>query len=462
MSSTHAVPPAECSVIHPLEAMKNKLVLLVVLLALNTNKVHPMPYKQEAGNCRNSETEYWNEEVALCCKKCPPGHRMKQECTETADTQCEPCGLEQYIEDWNYSPNCLSCTKCKSKKGLEYAQTCTSTRNSKCVCKTGTFCYLGFDDPYCTDCKGYKLCKPGERVSVEGTRNSDRVCEKCPTNPCSSPSTITVSTVVTVNKTSTTPPGPKESTQTVKPILTVRPTSPEDPPTSKMVAVIASAAGILLLLIFVICLLTLCKRKWTKDSGNLPHKVDANGNCETAIKQNGHSSSSVESPMTSLPMTSQEQVCLLAKGEVSSDQSLSSSDTETSIRTDGFSRNDSLRPLQPTLGIDNPSSVLSEPMVLQSFTEPMAHRPSLSTQGSSQPTSPLIVSPLTNSPHVNVNITLHIGNGSCGTPSFQPTDVNQSEYQLPFGQEEESVSSPQQEAGKLSLISVQESPTVCT
>lgn len=32
-----------------------------------------MPYKQEAGNCRNSETEYWNEEVALCCKKCPPG-----------------------------------------------------------------------------------------------------------------------------------------------------------------------------------------------------------------------------------------------------------------------------------------------------------------------------------------------------------------------------------------------------
>uniref|UniRef100_A0A3Q2GHW3 TNFR-Cys domain-containing protein n=1 Tax=Cyprinodon variegatus TaxID=28743 RepID=A0A3Q2GHW3_CYPVA len=380
-------------------------------------------------------------------------HRMKQECTETADTQCEPCGLEQYIEDWNYSPNCLSCTKCKSKKGLEYAQTCTSTRNSKCVCKTGTFCYLGFDDPYCTDCKGYKLCKPGERVSVEGklthsnitvfckyyvcvfssgTRNSDRVCEKCPTNPCSSPSTITVSTVVTVNKTSTTPPGPKESTQTVKPILTVRPTSPEDPPTSKMGKP------------FIV-------------------QLTYNQRFSTLILlANGHSSSSVESPMTSLPMTSQEQVCLLAKGEVSSDQSLSSSDTETSIRTDGFSRNDSLRPLQPTLGIDNPSSVLSEPMVLQSFTEPMAHRPSLSTQGSSQPTSPLIVSPLTNSPHVNVNITLHIGNGSCGTPSFQPTDVNQSEYQLPFGQEEESVSSPQQEAGKLSLISVQESPTVCT
>uniref|UniRef100_A0A3Q2CVB8 TNFR-Cys domain-containing protein n=1 Tax=Cyprinodon variegatus TaxID=28743 RepID=A0A3Q2CVB8_CYPVA len=375
---------------------------------------------------------------------------MKQECTETADTQCEPCGLEQYIEDWNYSPNCLSCTKCKSKKGLEYAQTCTSTRNSKCVCKTGTFCYLGFDDPYCTDCKGYKLCKPGERVSVEGKLTHSNITVYMfivflyinyylEVQMCALLSNLLVRSFA--------------NTMFVfshQVHVTLIECVKSAPPIHVQALLLSSQFHF-----GTFCTECQCFSV-SPDSGNLPHKVDANGNCETAIKQNGHSSSSVESPMTSLPMTSQEQVCLLAKGEVSSDQSLSSSDTETSIRTDGFSRNDSLRPLQPTLGIDNPSSVLSEPMVLQSFTEPMAHRPSLSTQGSSQPTSPLIVSPLTNSPHVNVNITLHIGNGSCGTPSFQPTDVNQSEYQLPFGQEEESVSSPQQEAGKLSLISVQE------
>lgn len=155
-------------------------------------------------------------------------------------------------------------------------------------------------------------------------------------------------------------------------------------------------------------------------------------------------------------------MCLLEKGEVTSDQSVSSSDTETSTRADGSSSHESLRPLQPTLGLDNAASLLSEPMTLQSFTDPAAPQRSISTQSSSQPTSPQIVSPVTNSPHVNVNITLHIGNGSCGTPSFQPTDFNQVEHQLPFGQEEESVSSPQQEAGKLSFMSVEESPSYCT
>uniref|UniRef100_A0A3B5M3I8 TNFR-Cys domain-containing protein n=1 Tax=Xiphophorus couchianus TaxID=32473 RepID=A0A3B5M3I8_9TELE len=450
--------------------------ILVLLLLLTLRTIKP----DSNGNCRNLTTEYLHDGINLCCKKCPPGQRLRRECSRNSDSECEPCGSDQYIETWNYTPNCLSCTKCKEKKGLVNHQDCTSTRNAKCVCKSGMFCEMGFNNPFCTDCRQYRVCRPGFRVSVPGTLNSDVKCEKCPTNPCPLRTTVqTVTTTVTVN--ATTPRGPQQMTQPVRSHLTLEPKGPkpEQPisemgtsfisslyclisvsvclflmsdlnlhlcPTFCLVAVIAGASGFLLFLIIVFLLLILCKRKKTR--GNITHtSLDDRRNF---------------SQMISYKLTSPEQMCLLEKGEVTSDQSVSSSDTETSTRADGSSSHESLRPLQPNLGLDNAASLLSEPMTLQSFTDPAAPQRSISTQSSSQPTSPQIVSPVTNSPHVNVNITLHIGNGSCGTPSFQPTDFNQVEHQLPFGQEEESVSSPQQEAGKLSFMSVEESPSYCT
>uniref|UniRef100_A0A3B3U6I7 Tumor necrosis factor receptor superfamily, member 1B n=1 Tax=Poecilia latipinna TaxID=48699 RepID=A0A3B3U6I7_9TELE len=408
--------------------MKDILVLLLL--------VRSLPYQPDSnGNCRDLTKEYLHDDINLCCKKCPPGQRLKQECSRSSDTVCEPCGPEQYIETWNYTPNCLSCTKCKAKNGLENNQTCTPARNAKCVCKRGTFCELGFDNPYCTNCRSYTVCKPGFRVSVPGkcTLNSNVKCEKCPTNPCPPHTTAqTVTTTVTVN--ATMPRGPQQTMQQpVRPLLTMTPKySKTEQPISEMVSCVRHA----------------CDDIKTLTRDLFPH-------------QNGHSNFG-DSQMILFKHTSPEQMCLLEKGEVASDQSVSSSDTENSTRADGFSSHESLRPLQPTLGLDNPASLLSEPLTLQSVTDPVAPQRSISTQSSSQPTSPQIVSPVTNSPHVNVNITLHIGNGSCGTPSFQPTDVNQAEHQLPFGQEEESVSSPQQEAGKLSFMSVEESPSYCT
>ncbi|KAM4582428.1 tumor necrosis factor receptor superfamily member 1B isoform 2-T2 [Fundulus diaphanus] len=438
--------------------MKDILPLLV-LLTVQTNKVHPLPYHPDSyGICRNHTTEYFVESTNLCCKRCPPGHRLKQECDGASDSQCVPCGPGQYMENWNFYQNCFSCTKCKEKKGLEYAQECTPTTDAKCVCKSGMFCEMGFNDPYCTHCASFSVCKRGYRVSVKGTGNSDVKCEKCPTDPCEPRTTTVMTTVpvmttVTVSSNFTTPRAPEESTHTVGAysIMGTKP-SKRGQPTSEIVPVIAGVAGSLLFfIIVVVLLLILYKRKRARDPGNLPPKLDANGNRETAEK-NGHSNSG-ESRMISLTLTSPEQEFLLEKGDVASDQSLSSSDTETSTKADGS------WPLQTTLGLDNLSCVLSEPMALQSITDPHAALPSVNTQSSSQPTSPLILSPVTNNPHVNVNITLHIGNGSCGTPPFHPTDFNQVEDKLPFGKEEESVSSPQQEAGKLSFMSVQESPS---
>ncbi|KAK5934157.1 hypothetical protein CgunFtcFv8_014576 [Champsocephalus gunnari] len=88
-------------------------------------------------------------------------------------------------------------------------------------------------------------------------------------------------------------------------------------------------------------------------------------------------------------------------------------------------------------------------MTLISDMESVRPQASVPPQSSSQPTSPQVISPLTTIPIVN--ITVNIGHGSCGTPNG--THI---ESQLQFRDEEELLSIPQQEAGKESLMSVQE------
>lgn len=233
----------------------------------------------------------------------------------------------------------------------------------------------------------------------------------------------------------------------------------------------------------------------TSLSGTDEHpKVDANGNCESGDKvsipllfflntflnigvtiQNTEDQPFFyifplqinpnylgETQLASFTVTSPEQRHLLQNGEASSDHSQCSNNTETLTRTDGCSSLESIGPLQSTLALHDPHSALSEPRSLHSNIEPFTPQPSIpiqySSQPSSQPTSPQVISPVTTSPHVNVNITFHIANGSCGTPtSITPTDLRQVDSKLPFGEEEETFSIPQQEAGKQSLMSVQES-----
>ena len=54
-------------------------------------------------------------------------------------------------------------------KGLQEVQNCSSATNRKCVCQPGKFCHMGFNDPYCSACSTYKLCRVGHGVSVPGT-----------------------------------------------------------------------------------------------------------------------------------------------------------------------------------------------------------------------------------------------------------------------------------------------------
>uniref|UniRef100_A0A3Q1BCY1 TNFR-Cys domain-containing protein n=2 Tax=Amphiprion ocellaris TaxID=80972 RepID=A0A3Q1BCY1_AMPOC len=486
------------------EAMKDILVLLVLLNA-QTTKVCSQPYQADSdGNCRNKTTEYLHDGSNLCCKKCPPGQRLIGECTATTDSVCRQCQPGQYMESWNYAPNCFSCSKCKPNKGLQDAQKCSLTTKSMCICQEGMYCIMGFDDPYCAECRKYKSCQAGYGVSRPGTATSDVKCERClsgtfsdsvsytdgcrPHTNCDGGTVVqkgnatsdtvceqqtstkhsetvftTASTVMsTVAAELTAPHGLRDSAQSASPSASedefstaTKSQQPTTEPSRELAAVIAGVTGFLLLLI-ALMLLFLCRQMRKKDDERLHTKVDANGNCESADK-----SYLGESQVTSFTVASPEQQCLLEKGEASSDHSQCSNNTETLTRTDGYSSHESISPLQSTLALDNPQSVLSEPMTLLSNMEPIPPQPSIPTQPSSQPTSPQIISPVTTSPQFNVNITLHIGNGSCGAPSFVPSDLMQADCTLPFG-EEESFGTPQQEAGKQSVMSVQESESYST
>lgn len=162
----------------------------------------------------------------------------------------------------------------------------------------------------------------------------------------------------------------------------------------------------------------------------------------------------------SLMVTSPEQESLLEKSEPSSgisssSQSQSSRSTDTLTRTENCSISDSIGPLLTTLPLHDPHPDVSEPMTLFSSTEGLPSQSSIHTQSSSLPATPQIISPVTTSPHVNVNITFHIGNGSGETRKVSSADL-QADSQLPFGEKEEACGTLQQETGKEYVMAVQE------
>uniref|UniRef100_A0A3Q0S1G0 Tumor necrosis factor receptor superfamily, member 1B n=1 Tax=Amphilophus citrinellus TaxID=61819 RepID=A0A3Q0S1G0_AMPCI len=405
-----------------------------------------------------------------CCKKCLPGYRLNKECTETTDSVCEPCPADQHQENFNFNRNCFGCNKCKADKGLQYVQNCSSTTKAMCTCQPGKYCILRSANTLCSDCKKYKTCKPGFGVSVQGTLILDMKCVPCPkgtfsdtassTDPCR-PHTdcngaaalrkgnatsdtvcelhLHTKTVRTTASTSTTTaiPSSRSAAPLRSTVQSVQPSVSEEPfthltksPPPKLYIITGVIGFLVIIIAFILILLCLHKKI-----------------CEQRE----------EFQLTSSTAESQENQRLLEKREPSSNHSQCATNTDTLTRTE-LERD----PLQPTLGLVSPSSNLSEPMTLMSNIEPTVPQPSIQTQTSSQPSSPQIVTPVTTSPHVNVNITLHIGNGSCRTPAFIPTDLLQANDKLPFGEEEESFSTPQQEDGKQSLMSVQESSSYCT
>ncbi|XP_062260544.1 tumor necrosis factor receptor superfamily member 1B isoform X2 [Platichthys flesus] len=384
----------------------------------NMSKTAPQPHGP--GVCASLGcTASWNlMTLTVQNVECTVHVKLVMECLWQAysDVKCERCPTGMFSDTRSLTDPCRPHTDCHGKAVVKQGNTSSNT-----LCEEGV---VNPKLPQDTT-KGYQ---PGTLFSTAGTIRSTVLAISDPTLSVSA----TVSNEVFNHSTTS--------------------QQPYKPPGISLAAVISGVIGILLLFIIII-LVFLCKAVRCKDAEKFYPKVDANGNCES--EKQITESYLEETQLMCFKVTCPEQQSLLDKAGACSDYSQSSNCTYTLTGTDGGGSHDSINPLQSTLALNNSYPAVSEPLTLMSNTEPVTPQPSVPSESSSQPTSPQIISPLTANPQFNVNITFHIGNGSCGTTSVIPTHLTESDSHLPYGEEEESFSIPQQEDGKHSLRPVQ-------
>ncbi|XP_073675943.1 tumor necrosis factor receptor superfamily member 14-like [Garra rufa] len=84
---------------------------------------------------------------------------------------------------YNNAPNgltqCLPCSVCDSSNGLRVKQACTLTSNTVCEPLPGYYCTDFLSN--CPKAIKHSTCSPGQYVNQTGTEFSDTVCTDCPT-----------------------------------------------------------------------------------------------------------------------------------------------------------------------------------------------------------------------------------------------------------------------------------------
>nr|XP_023693409.1 tumor necrosis factor receptor superfamily member 1B-like [Paramormyrops kingsleyae]XP_023693410.1 tumor necrosis factor receptor superfamily member 1B-like [Paramormyrops kingsleyae] len=156
--------------------MLRKILILWLAAFAQLNKVCALPYQAEGTSCKN-DNEYLNEELNLCCSKCPPGKRLKVMCTQGRDSDCQPCQPGTFSNKMNYA-NCHKCQSCRTDDNLVYIQNCTSTTAAICGCQEGWYCRSVISTE-CKACSRYTSCPPGQGVSVKGAPTSNVKCKAC-------------------------------------------------------------------------------------------------------------------------------------------------------------------------------------------------------------------------------------------------------------------------------------------
>ncbi|XP_053266859.1 tumor necrosis factor receptor superfamily, member a [Pleuronectes platessa] len=148
------------------------------------------------------ENEQYQHQT-LCCLNCHAGTYVQKACERDHEQgMCLPCEHGQtYTEHSNGMNRCLPCTHCRLDQTV--TASCTTTADTKCQCKQGTFCV---PEQACEVCKRCVKCKPGEEEVRKCTPFSNSVCRKRDPSP---------------TKTSTALPSPTPSTtaDTVIPLI---------------------------------------------------------------------------------------------------------------------------------------------------------------------------------------------------------------------------------------------------
>ncbi|KAM7392523.1 hypothetical protein PAMA_007574 [Pampus argenteus] len=122
--------------------------------------------------------QYLNQ--GLCCLNCQAGTFVQKACERDQEQgTCLPCDHGQtYTEHSNGMNRCLPCTHCRLDE-IETAS-CTTTTDTRCQCRQGTFCV---PDQACEVCKRCAKCKAGEEEVKKCTPFSNTVCRKRDPSP---------------------------------------------------------------------------------------------------------------------------------------------------------------------------------------------------------------------------------------------------------------------------------------
>ncbi|XP_069024220.1 LOW QUALITY PROTEIN: tumor necrosis factor receptor superfamily member 10B-like [Embiotoca jacksoni] len=118
--------------------------------------------------------------LGLCCLNCQAGTYVQKACERDQEHgTCLSCDHGQtYTEHSNGMNRCLPCTHCRSDE-IETAS-CTTTTDTRCQCKSGTFCV---PDQACEVCKRCAKCKSGEEEVKKCTPFSNTACRKRDPSP---------------------------------------------------------------------------------------------------------------------------------------------------------------------------------------------------------------------------------------------------------------------------------------
>ncbi|XP_031716021.1 tumor necrosis factor receptor superfamily, member a [Anarrhichthys ocellatus] len=123
----------------------------------------------------------------LCCHNCEAGTFVQKGCERDQEHgTCLPCEHGQtYTEHSNGMNRCLPCTHCRSDE-IQTAS-CTTTTDTSCQCRPGTFCV---PDQACEVCKRCAKCKSGEEEVKKCTPFSNTECRKRDLSPTETSSAL--------------------------------------------------------------------------------------------------------------------------------------------------------------------------------------------------------------------------------------------------------------------------------
>ncbi|XP_026870157.2 tumor necrosis factor receptor superfamily member 14-like isoform X4 [Electrophorus electricus] len=127
-------------------------------------------------NCGQSEYQSASGE---CCPMCNIGSVVFRDCEGDASTTCIPCGINTYMNKPSGLYRCFLCKTCDHVQGLIITQDCTTIQNTVCGILEGYYC-KDYGDGECTFALKHRKCQSGQEIKVAGTKNTDTVCEACP------------------------------------------------------------------------------------------------------------------------------------------------------------------------------------------------------------------------------------------------------------------------------------------